>query len=202
MLIAPPPSSGAARHLLPPGEKGSGRHDLSGFPSPSMGEGARRADEGGASRANPPTTSRARALRWRPTPQEMTLWRLLRDRRLSGFKFRRQVPIGPYVADFACYEGKLVVELDGSQHVENAGDVRRDAELQRRGFRVLRIWNNALTFERDGVLEAIWAALQVESPPPSSGAARHLLPPGEKERRGHDQATSPTSRAGKGDQKV
>jgi very-short-patch-repair endonuclease len=84
------------------------------------------------------------------------------------FKFRRQVPIGRYVADFACFEGRLVVELDGSQHAERERDRVRDAELAARGFQVLRVWNNELSGNRDGVVAAILAALAVQEAPPSS----------------------------------
>jgi hypothetical protein len=100
---------------------------------------------------------------------------------LVGFKFRRQVPIGPYFADFACYEGRLVVELDGSQHFESARDVRRDEELRRRGFEVLRVWNSELSDNRDGVLEAILTLLTARVAPPSSG----LRPPSPIKGEGH-----------------
>jgi len=117
-----------------------------------MGEGGRRPDEGGAAIA------RARSLRRRSTEAERKLWALLRDRRLAEFKFRRQVPVGRYVADFACYEARLIVELDGRQHAESVRDKIRDAELERRSFQVVRVWNNDLSQNHDGVLEAILAA--------------------------------------------
>ncbi len=85
---------------------------------------------------------------------------LLRSRRFLGYRFRRQVPLGPYIADFVCYGRRLIVELYGGQHAENLAEVRRDEELKRRGFRVLRIWNNELTTNEDSVLEAILAALR------------------------------------------
>lgn len=87
------------------------------------------------------------------------MWSLLRDRRLTGFKFRRQAPIGPYIVDFVCYERRLVVELDGSQHAGSASDRVRDAWLEADGFRVLRVWNNQLLAERDAVLEMVWHGL-------------------------------------------
>ena len=118
-----------------------------------MGEGGRRPDEGGA------TINRARSLRRKSTEAELRLWHLLRDRRLNRFKFRRQVPIGRYVADFACYEAKLIVELDGTRHAESVRDKIRDAELTARGFEVLRCWNSDLFLRRDSVLQAIFAAL-------------------------------------------
>jgi very-short-patch-repair endonuclease len=102
----------------------------------------------------------ARDLRKSATPHEDHLWELLRGRRFLDYRFRRQVPIGPFIADFVCYSEKLIVELDGSQHSDDPTDASRDAELTRRGFRVLRFWNNELTSNRDGVLEAILAALE------------------------------------------
>ena len=97
----------------------------------------------------------ARALRRNATDVERIMWRLVRDRRLAGVKFRRQVPIGPFVVDFASIEHRLVVELDGGQHAESAADARRDAFLVADGWRVLRFWNNEVTQNRDGVLETI-----------------------------------------------
>ena len=100
----------------------------------------------------------ARALRRNATDVERHLWRLLRDRRLNGIKFRRQVPIGPFVADFASIQHRLIIELDGSQHAENPRDARRDAFLADQGWRVLRFWNNDMTGNAEGVLEAIQQA--------------------------------------------
>jgi very-short-patch-repair endonuclease len=149
-------------------------------PSPLVGEGAPAlagAGEGAKQRVPAYLRNFSRRLRHNATEAEQTLWRLLRDRRLTDFKFRRQVPIGPYIADFVCYEARLVVELDGSQHAGSKRDAVRDEELNRRGFRVLRIWNNDLA-NPNVVLDAIWSALNENTP--SSGATRHLLPPGEK----------------------
>jgi very-short-patch-repair endonuclease len=87
------------------------------------------------------------------------MWRLLRDRRLDDVKFRRQVPIGPFVADFASIEHRLIVELDGGQHAESASDVRRDGYLAASGWRVVRFWNNDVMKNREGVLESIQHAL-------------------------------------------
>jgi very-short-patch-repair endonuclease len=84
----------------------------------------------------------------------------LRDRRLVGIKFRRQVPIGRFIADFVCYEAKLVIELDGSQHLESEYDKRRDAELMRRGFEVLRFWNADLFLQRDAILDLIFRTVE------------------------------------------
>ena len=88
------------------------------------------------------------------------MWQFLRLRQLDGFRFRRQVPIGHYIADFACVEAKLVVELDGGQHQDSEHDVRRDAELVRQGFRVLRFWNNQVLQETEAVLEQILRVLR------------------------------------------
>jgi very-short-patch-repair endonuclease len=83
----------------------------------------------------------------------------LRDRRLGGFKFVRQKPIEPYVADFVCRDRRLVIEVDGGQHAESARDLRRDATLRADGYRVLRFWNTDVLSNLDGVLSNIVAAL-------------------------------------------
>ena len=102
----------------------------------------------------------ARSLRANQTEAEALLWRRLRDRQLAGAKFRRQVPIGPFIADFACYAANLVVELDGGQHADTeAADAARTAWLEQHGFRVLRFWNNDVLANPDGVLEAIQEVL-------------------------------------------
>lgn len=79
---------------------------------------------------------------------------------MANHKFRRQLPIGPYIADFVCLSAKVVIELDGSQHAESARDLKRDAYLRTQGFRVLRIWNNDLFANPGVVLDAIWHSLQ------------------------------------------
>jgi very-short-patch-repair endonuclease len=113
---------------------------------------------------------RAIELRHRLTETEQRLWRHLKLRQLLGFKFRRQVPIGPYIADFSCVEAKLIVELDGGQHVESAHDIRRSAYLETQGFRVLRFWNDQVFKETDAVLELIAAFLRPHpSLPPQAG---------------------------------
>lgn len=99
----------------------------------------------------------ARNLRREMTDAEVRLWQELRDRRLDGLKFRRQVPVGVYVADFLCAEAGLIVELDGSQHADCARDKVRDAELARRGFRVLRFWNDDVLRSMDSVCDTIIA---------------------------------------------
>lgn len=98
------------------------------------------------------------------TEPERALWQDLRRGKIPGTRFRRQVPIGPYIADFACLRTKLVVELDGSQHVERAHyDDKRSAFLKAQGFRVLRFWNALVFSERETVIETIvWATLHAE----------------------------------------
>jgi len=101
---------------------------------------------------------RARDLRQGSTPAEEALWARIRDRQLLGLKFRRQAPIGPYVADFLCHELRLVLELDGSVHEEPAQishDVNRDANLGALGFRVLRVTNQQIATDLDSVLRTI-----------------------------------------------
>lgn len=111
------------------------------------------------------TLERAKALRRSMTPQEMKLWGSLRNRRLGGFKFRKQQPIGPFIVDFVCQERRLIVELDGSQHADSETDARRDVFLNDKGYRVLRVWNNEVTGNLSGVLAAIHAALSDPHPP-------------------------------------
>jgi adenine-specific DNA-methyltransferase len=104
-------------------------------------------------------TRLARALRRNLTPAEQTLWRLLRDRRLAGFKFRRQHPFGPYVLDFFSPAARVVVELDGDSHTTAAGRARdrtRDDFLTRCGLLTLRFWNAEVADNTDGVLELVY----------------------------------------------
>ena len=106
------------------------------------------------------TTPRARNLRRDSTDAERAFWNRVRNRRLSGYKFRRQVPIGPYIADFVCVSGGLIIELDGSQHRERTDEDReRTRWLEGAGYRVLRVWNDDVLHNMDRVLEAIMAEL-------------------------------------------
>jgi adenine-specific DNA-methyltransferase len=105
---------------------------------------------------------RSRALRAEPTDAEALLWRRLRQGQFGGFRFRRQHPIGPYFADFACLSAGLVVELDGGQHTAE-GDRRRTALIEAAGFRVIRFWNNEVLGNTEGVLAAIAQALGMEA---------------------------------------
>ena len=107
-----------------------------------------------------PLTSLARNLRNNSTDAERQIWRSLRNRLLFSCKFRRQYPIGPYIADFVCIEKHLIVELDGGQHVDDAiRDEARTAYLQAQGYRVLRFWNNDVLSQTTAVLEAIHGAI-------------------------------------------
>jgi len=102
---------------------------------------------------------RAQSLRSRSTDAEMKMWFAVRDRRLAGFKFVRQEPIGPYIADFVCREAKLIVEVDGGQHNESERDQRRDAFLTSEGYSILRFWNSDVLTNMDGVLQTILTSL-------------------------------------------
>jgi len=116
--------------------------------------------------------SYAREMRKGQTDAEQLIWHLLRGRQIAGAKFRRQHPIGRYILDFYCDERKLVVELDGGQHTEQASyDEARTAFLNTQGIRVLRFWNNQVLQETEAVMEAIWQALQ-PSPQPSPASGR------------------------------
>ena len=111
----------------------------------------------------PAKTERARSLRAAAPSAESLLWSRLRARRLGGFKFVRQEPIGPYFADFCCREEKLVIEIDGATHsteAELARDSSREAFLVSRGYRVLRFRNAEVYEEMDGVMETVLAALE------------------------------------------
>ncbi|OGP75878.1 MAG: hypothetical protein A2V86_05740 [Deltaproteobacteria bacterium RBG_16_49_23] len=96
------------------------------------------------------------ALRKNMSNAEQALWNVLRGRQVSGLKFRRQHPLGDYILDFVCLEYKLVIEVDGGQHVQQAGyDENRTRELQVAGFCVLRFWNNEVLNEIESVKEKI-----------------------------------------------
>jgi len=97
---------------------------------------------------------------------ERRVWYRLRRRNLAGYKFRRQVPIGPYFADFACLAARLVVEIDGEFHDNPERDQRKTDELESRGWNVLRIPASATDRGLDDVIETIWLRLQEPSPPP------------------------------------
>ena len=103
---------------------------------------------------------RARDMRTQPTDAERKLWHCLKGGQLGGWKFRRQHPIPPYVADFACIEAKLIVEVDGGQHADSAYDEARDRFLREHGWRVLRFWNTDVLSNVEGVAIVILEALR------------------------------------------
>jgi very-short-patch-repair endonuclease len=116
---------------------------------------------------------RARGLRSTMTDAEERLWLRLRRDQMEGHRFRRQVPIGPYVVDFACRKARLAIEVDGGQHVAaSQEDDRRSAWLASRGYTVLRFWNNQVLEETDGVLESIRLVLTARSPGPHPALPR------------------------------
>ena len=144
---------------------------------------------------------RARELRSSQTPQEQELWQELRAKRFSGFKFRRQVPIGRYIVDFVCFAQKVIVELDGSQHQDNQDyDAARDQWLNEQGFSVLRFWNNQWTQQREAVLEVVWQKLHyhpLPNPSPMKGEGLKPLPTAET-LASTEQPNSPFSPCGRG----
>jgi len=105
--------------------------------------------------------SRPNEMRKNPTDAERRMWRSLRDRQLGGYKFRRQMPIGPYIADFACVQARVVVEVDGSQHLESVEyDQERHAYLQAQGYKVVRFWNHDVLKHTNVVLEKMLGILE------------------------------------------
>ena len=118
----------------------------------------------------------ARRLRRDQTDAERKLWFRLRDRRLSGLKFRRQMPIDRYIVDFCCESARVIVEIDGGQHAtRSAEDAARTAALEAQGYLVLRFWNNEVLQNLDGVLEVIASTAKPVPPHPNP------LPNGERE---------------------
>ncbi|MGZ8285061.1 MAG: endonuclease domain-containing protein [Allosphingosinicella sp.] len=114
---------------------------------------------------------RARQLRREMTPQERLLWGQLRGRRFEGFKFRKQMWLSGYIADFACPDARLVIEADGSQHADNLEyDRERERAFASLGWRTLRFWNNEIIENLDGVLTVIASALPSPSRPASPPA--------------------------------
>jgi len=113
----------------------------------------------------------AKKLRKESTDAEHLLWKHLRGKRLDGFKFRRQQPIGPYIVDFVCCDRKIVIECDGGQHLESEKDLSRDAWLTQQGYRVLRFWDNEILLNMDDVLEAVYR-MCTDHPPSDSLPSR------------------------------
>jgi very-short-patch-repair endonuclease len=107
--------------------------------------------------------TRAQRLRKDPTPAEIGFWKLIAPLRLGGYHFRKQVPLGPFVVDFACHQAELVVEIDGDTHFSGAAttkDRQRDAALAAHGFVVLRFTNVEVMSNADGVYAVLTAALK------------------------------------------
>ncbi len=157
-------SSKPRLHPLSRGTEEDGGSIGGSAPSPSRGEGW----GGGDAR-----TQRARTLRSNPTDAERRLWQGLRGRQMDGFKFRRQMPLGPYIVDFVCLEARLVIEVDGGQHQGSQKDQARDAWLTAEGYRVLRFWDHEVLGRTTELLERIWDALHPHPGlPPSRGKER------------------------------
>jgi very-short-patch-repair endonuclease len=118
----------------------------------------------------PELLARAKEMRREPTAQEEALWEKLRAKRLAGWKFRHQSPIGPFVPDFCCPAARLIIELDGSQHAKaEAYDDARTRFLEREGYRILRFWNNDIDRNLEGVLTTIREALTAPLPARKAG---------------------------------
>jgi very-short-patch-repair endonuclease len=101
------------------------------------------------------------------TDAERKLWFALRDRRFANFKFRRQVPLGAFIADFVCYETRVVIEVDGGQHAESVRDAGRDRWFASNDFLVLRFWNNDVLANLEGVLISILHSMRERTPHPA-----------------------------------
>jgi very-short-patch-repair endonuclease len=170
MRAGPPSQAGeGAVQAGPPSQAGEGAIQSSTFDRPEgvelPGPLSRLRERAGVR-----AVANARNLRTHSTDAESLLWRHLRDRRLEGFKFRRQFAIGHFIADFACLETDLIVELDGGQHFEPealAADQRRTAVLVKHGFTVLRFDNRQMLLETEAVLFAIRDWLFCQRPHPN-----------------------------------
>jgi adenine-specific DNA-methyltransferase len=113
-------------------------------------------------------TNKARTLRKNPTDAERFLWRHLRLRQIGGYKFRRQQPLGRYIVDFVCLEKRLVVEIDGGQHSEQAAyDHKRSVWLEAQGFRILRFWDHEVLKHIEAVKQVIGQTVGCELDTPS-----------------------------------
>ena len=142
------------------------------FPSPACGRGVgeRAVTKQNTTEEHAKRIKLAKRLRKSQTEAELRLWYHLRAHRFLGLKFKRQKPLGPYIADFTCLECWLIIEVDGSQHNEQrlSKDHERDAWLAIQGFTVLRFWNDEVLRDTDAVLERIRQAVELgrPSPPP------------------------------------
>ena len=112
------------------------------------------------------------------TEAETRVWQMLRAHRMNGHKFRRQVPVGRYIADFVCHEARLVVEIDGGQHDRlSTRETERSGFLQNQGYRILRFWNTEVLANPDGVQETIVTELATSPPPCPSPSRGRGFPP-------------------------
>jgi BirA family biotin operon repressor/biotin-[acetyl-CoA-carboxylase] ligase len=132
---------------------------LGGTPPPVGGGG------GGVGAEHETLLSHARSLRRATTPAERLLWQWLRNRAIHGLKFRRQVPLGPYIADFYCPSARLDIEVDGASHIDAPGDAVRDAWMAEQGIGVMRIANRDVFSNLEGVLIAIGEIARMPPPP-------------------------------------
>jgi len=188
----------------PSPRRGEGTKPLRRVPDPHVqGVGAMKAKKKPGDDTRPPLpsgerdgmrgnrrTGLARSLRRRSTDAEQKLWLDLRDRRLDGLKFKRQVPIGRFVVDFVCAEQRLIIEVDGGQHsrpADQSRDGERTAELEAMGYIVLRYWNNDIIENMEGALTDILAALDRPGQEPPHPIP---LPAGERGRGGKGSAES------------
>jgi very-short-patch-repair endonuclease len=171
-LPSPLAGEGAERRRREAGEgtfetpPSPGRPLRSRLPSPARGEGREQA----ASAKPSVATVRARSLRSNMTDAERKLWFALRDRRFANFKFRRQVPVGPFIADLICYHARVVIEVDGGQHSESPRDEQRDRWLAANDFFVLRFWNNEVLSNLEGVMTKLLDILRKRTPHPARAA--------------------------------
>jgi very-short-patch-repair endonuclease len=139
------------------------------LPSPLVGEGGAERSSATGEGFAPQTPSHrpvakrirhfAKNMRREPTDAESAMWRLLRDRRLSQYKFRRQVPFQKFILDFVCFEKRVVIEIDGGQHASSNRDAARESILKAEGFRIERYWNNDVLQQPSAVLEDIFVKL-------------------------------------------
>lgn len=168
MIKPPSPSRAKALDTSPPegGEEGRELTREGSLPLPLQGErwSAKQTGEGATKkrpqRRKASATDRARSLRQGGNQAEALLWLELKAKRLGGYHFVRQQPIGPYFADFACRTKRLVVEIDGSHHADSAYDRWRDEFMRSQGYSILRFWNVDVLKERTSVCETILAALE------------------------------------------
>jgi very-short-patch-repair endonuclease len=141
----------------------------------------------------------ARAMRRSPTTAEKRLWWQLKNRlSVPGSHFRRQVQIGRYITDFASHALRLVIEVDGGQHCENAADRERTKFIEGQGYRVLRFWNNDVLGNMDGVLEVIQAAIDAASRRSATNDQSGDVPGGAAAAQLHDPHPHPLPTRGRG----